>query len=221
MSGSKKNISPQIENEHQARAMIYHFLSSLFAKEVSKEQIQQLTSLQGQSFLDSLANEPELQEHIESLRTKLALLNNETSILELAADFCGLFLMETRTSVSPYAGQYLNGSYLKPTKKQTPLFGDMHQQMLAFLTDDKVQLHQDFPEPADHIAVILAYISHLTKTASLDNQLMFLNKYTISWFINFNKQVTKNDQNGFYAIVANLSLAWINLDLEFLKQELQ
>ncbi len=212
-----------MSQENQARAIVYNFLSSLFAKEVTADLVTQLTSTQGQSFLNSLALEPSLSAPVNEINTKLATLaklNNEESLLELAADFCGLFLVDGRTSVSPYAGQYLGADKSSKKKSDRPqVFGELHQKMTAFLTDNKLQIHSDFPEPGDHIAVILAYIAHLCVTVNTKEQLTFIDSYLMSWFSDFTEQVNKYDNDSFYSAVANLTLQWLQIDMEDLQGE--
>jgi TorA-specific chaperone len=209
-------------NENQARAMVYNFLSSLFAKEVTNKRVTQLTSVQGDNFLKSLAIEPSLAPYIEVIIAKLAQLNSEESLLELAADFCGLFLVDGKSSASPYAGQYLGNEQSKAdngvlnVKKKTDkihLFGESHQLMSEFLTNSNMQIHSDFPEPADHLAVMLAYLAHLSLYASVENQLNFINTYLMTWLNDFTQQVKKHDANGFYSAVAEFTLEWVKLEI--------
>lgn len=151
-------------------------------------------------------------------------LDSEESLLELAADFCGLFLVDGRTSVSPYAGQYIanelssslsNGDTISGKKKadKIQIFGELHQQMTEFLTNSNMQIHSDFPEPADHLAVMLAYLGHLCLSTSVDNQISFIETYLMTWLANFTQQVKKHDAGTFYAAVAELTLEWIKLEL--------
>jgi len=225
MSQVNQETAQEISEEREARAVVYNFLSSLFAKEVTSDLVAQLTSTQGQSFLNSLALEPSLSASVNEINTKLASLNNEEALLELAADFCGLFLVDGRTSVSPYAGQYVSakksaepsvetGSRSKKDKIQ--IFGELHQKMTEFLTDNKLQIHSDFPEPGDHIAVILAYIAHLCVTAEPKEQGHFIKCYLMTWLSDFTQQVNEHDHGLFYCYVADLTLAWLNVDTEFL-----
>ncbi|KGJ88329.1 TorD-like chaperone [Colwellia psychrerythraea] len=145
MSQVNKEITQEISEEKAARAVVYNFLSSLFAKEVSSDLVSQLTSEQGQSFLNSLALEPSLSAPINEINTKLAALNAKESLLELAADFCGLFLVDGRASVSPYAGQYLGADKNVKRKSDRPqIFGELHQKMTEFLTDNKLQITATF-----------------------------------------------------------------------------
>jgi TorA-specific chaperone len=208
--------------ESQARAIVYNFLSSLFAKEVTSDLVTQLTSAPGQNFLNSLALEPSLSASVNEVNNYLAKVNSKESLLELAADFCGLFLVDGRTSVSPYAGQYLSAGRdsvqgVKRKSEKTQIFGESHQKMSEFLTLSNMQVHSDFPEPSDHIAVILAYIAHLCLSTNADDQLEFIETYLMTWINEFTQQVNKHDQGRFYSAVANLTLKWLKMEIEDLK----
>ncbi|WP_286261816.1 molecular chaperone TorD [Thalassotalea atypica] len=224
--GATQETAADLAKESQARAIVYNFLSSLFAKEVTSDLVMQLSSEQGQSFLASLALEPSLSASISEINTKLASLNSEQAVLELAADFCGLFLVDGRTSVSPYAGQYFssktndavsNQPSSRKKKDRVELFGELHQRMISFLTDNKLQIHNDFPEPGDHIAIILAYIGHLCNTAGRKEQLDFIEHYLMTWLGDFVSQVNKHDNGSFYNAVAELTLQWLKFDIINLK----
>lgn len=230
----KLNQEVELAEESQARALVYNFLSSLFAKEVTSDLVTQLTSTQGQSFLNSLALEPSLTVSLNEINAKLNTLNSKELLLELAADFCGLFLVDGRTCASPYAGQYSSDCLLdevsdelenaargevggKKKKEKIQIFGELHQKMTEFLTENKLQVHSDFPEPADHIAVILAYIAHLCVTTEHREQLIFINRYLMTWINEFTQQVNKHEHGVFYSSVANLTLKWLEIEIKDLK----
>jgi TorA-specific chaperone len=224
MSPSAELTREDVASENQGRAIVYNFLSSLFAKELNKDLVAQLTSEQGQSFLNSLALEPTLAASIDKMKTKLTKLNSDESLLELAADFCGLFLVDGRTSVSPYAGQYLNTElsgieHVKKKSEKVQVFGEFHQQMTEFLNHSNVQVHSDFPEPGDHIAVILAYAAHLCLSASIENQLSFIETYLMTWISKFTQQVSKHDHDFFYSAVAELTLKWLEIEVAGLTKD--
>lgn len=226
---TKKDCA-ELVAENQARALVYNLLSTLFAKEVTEDFVTQLTSTQGQQLLHVLAFEPTLAPSIKVLSAKLAELNSKEALLTLAADFCGLFLVAGKSSVSPYAGQYItnvdntgsstkapsntqanNNNNNKSEQKQT--FGELHQLMMAFLQHSEMQIHRDFPEPADHIAVMLAYLAHLSTSASTEVQLSFINNYLMTWLSDFTEQVKCYDPGGFYRAVAELTFEWIKLEV--------
>jgi TorA-specific chaperone len=218
-----QEAAQELSAEKQARAIVYNFLSSLFAKEVTTDLVTQLTSAQGHNFLNSIALEPSLSTSVHEINAKLttlAKLNSKKSLLELAADFCGLFLVDGRTSVSPYAGQYLGANKSSKKKSDRPqIFGELHQKMTEFLTENKLQIHSDFPEPGDHIAVILAYIAHLCVTTESKEQLAFIESYLMTWLGDFTAQVNRHDNNMFYSSVANLTMQWLHLEVEYLQGE--
>lgn len=228
----ESELPNKLSEERQARAIVYNLLSSLFAKEVTADLVAQLTSPQGQSFLTALALEPSLSEPINEINAKLIMLNSKEALLELAADFCGLFLVDGRTSVSPYAGQYhsakksgeqteklSNGPSSQKKENRVELFGELHQKMTEFLTENKLQIHSDFPEPGDHIAVILAYVAHLCGTNEYKEQQTFIKRYVISWLGDFTQQIKTHDPSCFYSALAELTSEWIKLDMKSYNKE--
>lgn len=117
--------------------------------------------------------------------------------------------MGTRNSASPYASLY-NQS------KEELLFGELHHQIIAFLKQHKLQVQSDFVEPADHIAVILAYAGHLAINADINEQSILLNGYLANWLPTFATQVKQSDPSGFYTAVTQLTVAWVTSELEWL-----
>ena len=152
------------------------------------------------------------------LVAELAKLNTDKALLELAADYCGLFLVGTKHSASPYASLYLTD---KPAAKgdEPLLFGEQHQQMTQFLKQSQLQVQSEFPEPADHLAVILAYVAHINMHRSNQEQLEFISKNLANWLATFVAKVVKVDTGNFYIALAQLTLAWVNSDLEWLESE--
>lgn len=208
---------------NQARSTIYQLLSSLFAKEIDHKTLHELTSTQAQAFWSQLAAEPSFKADVEVLVAEFAKLNSDKALLELAADYCGLFLVGTKHSASPYASLYLvdNSATEKPTNKadEPLLFGEQHQQMTQFLKQSQLQVQSEFPEPADHLAVILAYVAHINMHSSNQEQLEFIRDNLANWLATFVAKVAKVDTGNFYIALAQLTLAWVNSDLEWLESE--
>ncbi|EFY9843516.1 molecular chaperone TorD, partial [Shigella flexneri] len=65
--------------------------------------------------------------------------------LELAADFCGLFLMTDKQAALPYASAY----------KQD------EQEIKRLLVEAGMETSGNFNEPADHLAIYLELLSYL------------------------------------------------------------
>ena len=102
---------------NEQRAEIYWWLSSLFAHELTKEQLEQYNSFEIRTFLTNLSETPELTDSISSIVTKLnELQTREDAQLELSADFCEAFLGSDKNSALPYASMYLDKSRLLNAK---------------------------------------------------------------------------------------------------------
>ncbi|MGL4712930.1 MAG: molecular chaperone TorD [Shewanella sp.] len=200
----------QVDINH-ARALVYQLLSSLFAREIDKQRLNQLTSEAAQQFWRQLSLEPKLTQSVNKMLCTLNEIKDDEALLELAADYCGLFLVGTKHSASPYASLYLSG------EDEPLLFGQQHQQMSEFLQQSKLQVQSHFPEPADHVAVILAYIAHLCCHSENAVQLSFLQTCIDPWLAIFVDQLSQCDNNGFYRAVATLTLEWVKLDREQLE----
>ncbi|BAJ03223.1 molecular chaperone TorD [Shewanella violacea] len=217
---------------NKARAMVYRLLSSLFAKEIDHQLLHELTSEPAKAFWTQLASEPSFKQDVDTLVTLLESLTSDKALLELAADYCGLFLVGTKHSASPYASLYLqdtnksaadsqSNNSPKGTKRgdQPLLFGEQHQMMVQFLKQSQLQVQTSFPEPADHLAVILAYVEHLCLSASNEEQLSFIESYLNSWLGKFTAKVTQGDSGKFYSALAGLTLSWVRSDLVGLTEE--
>ncbi|WP_299002881.1 molecular chaperone TorD [uncultured Shewanella sp.] len=213
---NKNEINNAITN--QARAMVYRFLSSLFAKEINRQHLKELLSEQAQAFLAQLATEPKFQHDVNILVSTLQTLDTHEAQLTLAADYCGLFLLGTKQSASPYASLYLDKA--KQEQDDVPLFGQQHQQMLQFLKQAQLQVQTHFPEPADHLAVILAYCEHLCINQDIQAQFAFIDSYLNTWLQQFVTRVIKYDQGQFYSALARLTQSWILYDLKTIKPHL-
>ncbi len=195
----------QVDINH-ARALVYQLLSSLFAREIDEKRLKELTSEAAQQFWTQLGGDTRLSPSVDKIRSRLNGIQDNEALLELAADYCGIFLVGTKHSASPYASLYLN------TEDEPLLFGQQHQQMSEFLHQSKLQVQSHFPEPADHLAVMLAYMAHLCCHSEDSAQLRFLETCINSWLATFTAQLIKCDKNGFYSAVAILTLEWVKQD---------
>lgn len=88
-------------------ACVYTWLALLFFREVDDEGLIQLQSAEIADWLALLKRQPALAASVALLEQKIAALSlRQDAQLELAADFCGLFLMTDKKSALPYASQY-------------------------------------------------------------------------------------------------------------------
>jgi len=202
---------------NQARGMVYQLLSSLFAKEVDHQLLHELTSERAQGFWAQLASEQVFKDDVDTLMSVLNTLKSDKALLELAADYCGLFLVGTKHSASPYASLYLDDA--QSGTDEPTLFGEQHQLMLQFLKQSQLQVQSSFPEPADHLAVILAYAAHLCNSRDEAAQLEFIEAYLNNWIGNFAAKVTQCDSGQFYSALSRLTQSWIQADVTGLRAE--
>ncbi|WP_028771508.1 molecular chaperone TorD [Shewanella waksmanii] len=209
----------QQQSVNQARASIYQLLSSLFAKEVDHQILHELTSAQAMAFWQQLGSEPSFSHDVEMIVAKLQTLTSDKALLELAADYCGLFLVGTKHSASPYASLYLQ-KQASSDDDQPLLFGEQHQQMSQFLKQSQLQVQSEFPEPADHIAVMLAYVAHICVNQDLAQQCEFVQHNLANWLANFVNKVAEVDQGSFYLPLARLTQSWVESDLQWMQGEL-
>ncbi|ENM5766841.1 molecular chaperone TorD [Vibrio mimicus] len=206
---------------NEKRAEIYWWLSSLFIKELSEQDITHYHSAEIRTFLSGLADEESLADDVRSLIDALnRLQDRQDAQLELAADFCDLFLKSDRDSALPYASVYTDRGLLN---------GKPAQQMRELLAAHEVKVDQNLNEPADHLAIQLDFLAHLVIStnqleqnsevnAALQVQSDFISQHLLTWLPVFVERCTQFDTFGLYAAVARLALAFVKQDQGFLNE---
>ncbi len=130
----------------QQIACVYAWLAQLFSRELDDEQLTQIASAQMAEWFSLLKSEPPLTAAVNELENRIATLTvRDDARLELAADFCGLFLMTDKQAALPYASAY----------KQD------EQEIKRLLVEAGMETSGNFNEPADHLAIYLELLSHL------------------------------------------------------------
>lgn len=130
----------------QQIACVYARLAQLFSRELDDEQLTQIASAQMAEWFSLLKSEPPLTAAVNELENRIATLTvRDDARLELAADFCGLFLMTDKQAALPYASAY----------KQD------EQEIKRLLVEAGMETSGNFNEPADHLAIYLELLSHL------------------------------------------------------------
>lgn len=189
------------------RASVWQLLSSLYAKELSRERICELA---GAELWQAFAAQVELQASASQIQAALAHAakydasqGGDDARLELAADFCSAFLQNAEHCAAPYASLYL-GDAGKTERNETAsydtesqdkaarsLYGEKHQLMSDYLRSAGLGLDADFREPSDHLAVILGLMAHLCTSATEESQRAFLESAILSWLPEFNARLGK------------------------------
>jgi len=213
----------EIKAFNEKRAEIYWWLSSLLAKELTQENIDQYHSAEIRSFLTGLGENESLKPAVEKLTDALnRLMDREDAQLELAADFCDLFLKSDKDSALPYASMYIGKSGLL---NDTPA-----KEMLELMTEHGFAIDENLNEPADHIAIELDFLGNLIirsneldqeaeLESALEQQESIIRQYLLSWTPKFSAKCQSFDEFGFYAAVVMLMVAFLELDCSYLKGE--
>ncbi|MFO4669020.1 molecular chaperone TorD [Vibrio cholerae] len=209
---------------NEKRAEIYWWLSSLFFKELSEQDIARYHSAEVRTFLSGLADEQSLNREVKHLVEALnRLQDRQDAQLELAADFCDLFLKSDRDSALPYASVYTDKGLLN---------GKPAQQMRELLGAHGVKVEQNLNEPEDHLAIQLDFLAHLAISANqiehsaqlslaLQAQSDFISQHLLTWLPAFAERCTQFDSFGLYSAAARLALAFIQQDKHCLDELIQ
>ncbi|PSW03746.1 molecular chaperone TorD [Photobacterium lipolyticum] len=208
---------------NEQRAEIYWWMSSLLARELTTEDFMEYHGDEMFTFLSGLGMTPELKQPVESFREAINRLKvREDAQLELAADFCGLFLSTPKSGALPYASMYVGESGLLNDKPA--------QDMNKLMEQYNIAQRKEFNEPADHIAVELDFMGNLIILANhqkddekreevMQAQLSFVNNMLLNWIPIFAQACKSRDNFGFYTAAVNLLVAFCQLDSAFLAGE--
>ncbi len=201
------------------RGRLYGWFSALFAQEVS-ERLYRSQFAAGAfapfAGLGGLGLAAELQ-RLEAASAALRAV--ELPRLELAADFAQLFLLDGKTSALPYASAYAGKD------AAAPLYGAAEARMRDFLAARALAIQPGFREPADHLAVALAFMAELAGkeagsadiAAAARGQAGFLRDALLDWLPRFVARCRQAAPRfDFYPALAALLIGFVRADLSFL-----
>ncbi|WP_410737277.1 molecular chaperone TorD [Citrobacter portucalensis] len=189
-------------------ACVYAWLAQMFSQERDGEGLAQLQSSEMAEWFAVLKGEPLLEAQVLQLEAKIAALKvREDATLELAADFCSLFLMSDKHAALPYASAHL---------EEGPNYGVIKQ----LLSDAGMQVSDTFSESADHLAIFIELLSHLhfslAEAGPRHQQVDALRRETLAgllrWLPEFTTKCRRYDDFGFYGALSQLLLAFVRLD---------
>ena len=204
----------------ERRAQLYWWFSTLFAAELSDEQIAEYDTYDVRSFLKSLSTLDPMREAVAELNDAIArLLVRTDRQLELAADFAGLFLVDPKQGALPYESLYRGEAKLL---MQAPM-----AEMQARLDRLGINVSDKYKEPADHLAIELDLIGNLIIRAAeattaaqreswLGEQEALLHEHLLAWFPRFEAACGGADQFGFYGASARLLGVFLTMDANYL-----
>ncbi|HHG3100553.1 TPA: molecular chaperone TorD [Vibrio parahaemolyticus] len=213
----------EVKAFNEKRAEIYWWFSSLFAKELSEKELETYHSVEIRSFLAGLGENESLKPAVDSLVDALNRLQDRNDAqLELAADFCELFLKTDKYGALPYASMHIGESGLLNDKPA--------EEMEKLMADFGVQVDENLKEPADHLAVELDFLGNMIiRSNELEQekhmeeafvkQNDFIQNQLMSWLPKFAEKCKQFDEFGFYLSVAQLLIAFCKLDSAYLLGE--
>lgn len=204
------------------RASLYENFAVLYARELTAGTLRPLLEhdVAGTTpcpFLQALASlAPDAFARLLKSLEPVATLALPAAVLELRADFTHAFLLAPTLSAAPYASLYP-----RDEKQPKQLYSETETQVRRFLTAQDLAIHPDFPEPADHLAVLLATAASLARQqAPLAVQQDFLRSVVYSWLPTFTTRCQQLTLRfDFYPALAPLLLAFVEQDIEFLTAE--
>ncbi|MGY3941747.1 molecular chaperone TorD [Aeromonas tecta] len=204
----------------ERRAELYWWFSTLFAAELSDDQIAEYDSYDVRSFLKSLSTLDPMRDAVAELNDAIArLLVRPDRQLELAADFAGLFLVDPKQGALPYESLYRGEAKLL---MQAPM-----AEMQARLARLGIDVSDKYKEPADHLAIELDLMGNLIIRAAeagtadereqwLQEQEELLHHHLLGWFERFEQACRKADKFGFYGASARLLGVFLHMDANYL-----
>lgn len=199
------------------RAAIYRWFADWLAAERSPRDLAHYDSPQAAALWRFFADCGLAQESAALQSALDAALTLPDAHLELAADFAAAFLLAGNDCAAPYASWYM--------QEGKTFYGDAEKQMRAFLAAQGLQIRADFKEPADHLAVFLAYFAQgLTEQDGkpapqrADEQADFLEQALLGWLPLWRQRCARLSlKTAVYPALADLLSAFVQADRDYLR----
>ena len=195
-------------NEHDSRAfriLVYRLLSDLFAHPPTSDKISQLAAV---TVHQDVHDDPGL----DPLFALFADLNKDPARAE--RDLMGAYAFLFLGAGGPQSVPSSQSAFTDPR-------GRVCQEPAAAMARHLARLgmHVDttYPEPPDHIAVILAVTAEMIATGARPaDQTAFIKDHLAAWLPAFQAACASHDRHGFYARLAKTTDAFVAADLQWL-----
>ena len=191
-----------------SRAVTYRFLSRMFASELDGGTLSSMQSGDTRQLINDLGFEPDLKEAVSWLTFNLDQREDDAaSLMDLRVAYARLFLgAGGKRSAPPYISYYRTdrGSLSHPVVAE----------ILNVYRDHGLVPDPSFTEPADHLALLLGFISDLAlKDVPIESQRDFIATYLAPVVGDFSADCTAYDPDGLYAAAAGLLQTYVRHDL--------
>ncbi len=196
------------------RSYMYGLLANFFARELTPENIESIRSGNSVELMDSLEQIESYALIIGRLKKYFAgITDTKQAALDLAESYAWLFHgVAGPDAAPPTASVYLsqNGNIFQEPE------ADLFELLQKYGLSSKNYAH----EPCDHLSVILEFVSWLNEQAETardqgpwrQEQKRIIEKYLLSWLPEFTARCKQGDKLGFYADLAEDTLAFIAED---------
>ena len=198
----------------EARSSVYRLLASLFARELSEENIHGFLRGNAGQLLNALETVPECDAIIRHLKTFFSnITDTEQAGLDLAESYAWNFHGAGGPHSTPlYASVYLSKSKATHQETEQELRGLLHAQKLTSKISEQ--------EPYDHLSVILEFVAWLDemeggvrlRQSAQKLRQEVIEKYLLSWLPVFTSRCSNADRLGFYSGLAKATLTYIETD---------
>jgi len=197
-----------------ARSSMYRLLASLFARELTAQDIVNFQTGNRRQLLDALEEVYECAAIIRYLKTYFSDMEDPgQAAMDLAESYAWNFHGVGGPHASPlYASVYVSKNKATHQAIERELASIIHAQGLS--------AENSAGEPYDHLSVILEFIAWLDEREEVGQergftekfQQKFIGKYLLSWLVAFKDQCVHADRLGFYAGLATRTLAFVEAD---------
>lgn len=205
----------------EQRAIAYRWLSGMFFRELTEEQIRSYQEGEGHNLLAHVAELAGSESVLPPLRSHLNKGEPVSTSIDLACEYARLFLgAGGPRSVPPYASVFTSKSYSTHQQSETDAARIMAEYGLGVRTESN--------EPADHIASLLEFMAFLCvdleysseDRVSLARQKSFVENHLLNWIPEFVDVCKSSEPGGFYPHLAELTLVFLENDRCWLDEQL-
>lgn len=205
---------------HTPRSYMYRLLSNFYARELTPENIESIQNGHTAGLMDALKEIKSYASILLRLKACFAgITDRNQAALDLAESYAWLF----HGVAGPNAAPLTASVYLSPTGN---IFQEPEAAFYKLLQKYHLSSKNYANEPCDHLSVILEFVSWLDEQAQaaddsgpwLKEQKIAIETYLLSWLPDFAAQCRQGDRLGFYADLAQDTLAFVTEDALQLSQ---
>ncbi|NDV23323.1 molecular chaperone TorD [Desulfovibrio sp. JC022] len=214
------NVTTELNFEEQ-RTVAYRWLSSLFMRELNREQLDSYRAGENSRFPETVSAFTGKNEALERVTSELGKTHTDDSILDLASEYGRLFLgAGGPLAVPPYESFFTSESNTTHQQAET--------EVSKLMAEYGIGVNGSFTEPADHVAVLLEFMAFLSTeqeetedtTVAFARSKSFLETHLLNWIPDFANTCKEVEPEGFYTSAAELTADFLQADQNWLESKL-